>query len=108
MPTKYVKIAVFVPEPNAEAVRLALGNAGAGKREDSNYSHCTFSTKGIGRFKPEQGANPHIGSVGKLEEVIEDRIETICLRSLLPPVLEAMKQAHPYEEVAYDVWSLDD
>jgi hypothetical protein len=108
MPTKYVKIAVFVPEANAEAVRLALGNAGAGKREDSNYSHCTFSTKGIGRFKPEQGANPHIGSVGKLEEVIEDRIETICLRTLLPQVLEAMKQAHPYEEVAYDVWSLED
>jgi hypothetical protein len=107
MPTKYVKIAVFVPEINAEAVRLALCNAGAGKREDSNYSHCTFSTKGIGRFLPEEGANPHIGKVGELKEVAEERIETICLRSLLAEVLVAMKQAHPYEEVAYDVWSLE-
>ena len=107
MPTKYVKIAVFVPEKNAETVRLALSNAGAGKREDSNYSHCTFSTKGIGRFLPEEGANPHIGKVGELKEVAEERIETICLRSLLPEVLVAMKQAHPYEEVAYDVWSLE-
>ena len=108
MPSNYVKIAVFVPEENADAVREALGKAGAGKRSDSNYSHCTFSTKGIGRFLPGAGAEPHIGTVGEVAVVPEERIETICERRLLPKVLDAMKAAHPYEEVAYDVWALEE
>ena len=65
--TKNVKIVVFVPETHTDAVRDAMGKAGAGKI--GNYSFCSFSSKGIGRFKPEQGADPHIGKVGKLEEV---------------------------------------
>ncbi|RVU85953.1 NGG1p interacting factor NIF3 [Leucothrix sargassi] len=108
MLSQYVKLAVFVPEENTEAVRLAICEAGAGRREDSNYSHCTFTTKGEGRFRPEEGADPHIGKIGVLEVVPETRIETICLRALLPEVLEAMRKAHPYEEVAFDVWALED
>ena len=108
MKSTYVKIAVFVPEANADDVRQALGDAGAGKLENGLYSHCTFSTKGMGRFLPLADANPYIGGVGRLEAVPEERIETICLRSVLPKAIQAMKAAHPYEEVAYDVWSVED
>ncbi len=105
MASKFVKIVVFVPEANADQVRLALGEAGAGKI--GNYSHCSFSSKGTGRFLPGKGANPHIGKVGEIEAVVEERIETVCDRAKLGTVLAAMKAAHPYEEVAYDVYALE-
>lgn len=100
-----VKIVVFVPETHADVVRKAMGDAGAGII--GNYSHCTFSSKGIGRFKPESGANPHIGEVGKYEEVIEERIETVCSREKLQSVIAAIKNVHPYDEVAFDVYPLE-
>ena len=105
MDSKNVKIVVFVPETHTDIVREAMGKAGAGKI--GNYSFCSFSTKGIGRFKPEQGANPHIGEVGKLEKVIEERIETVCPKEKLNEVIKAIKEAHPYEEVALDVYPLE-
>ena len=103
--SKNVKIVIFVPETHTDIVREAMGKAGAGKI--GNYTHCTFSTKGIGRFKPEQGANPHIGEVGTLEEVVEERIETVCERTKLNAVIDAIKSVHPYDEIAYDVYSLE-
>ncbi|MCK9597172.1 hypothetical protein M0R19_08370 [Candidatus Pacearchaeota archaeon] len=105
MISKNVKIVVFVPETHTDVVRGAMGKAGAGII--GNYSFCTFSSKGIGRFKPEKGANPHIGKVGKLEEVIEERIETVCPREKVQDVIKAIKKMHPYEEVALDVYSLE-
>lgn len=101
-----VKIVVFVPESHADAVRTALGDAGAGKI--GNYRNCSFSSKGVGRFKPESGANPTIGSVGSFESVPEERIEVVCERSLLKTAIEAMKKVHPYEEVAYDIYPLEE
>ncbi len=101
-----VKIVVFVPETHTDIVREAMGKAGAGKI--GNYSHCTFSTKGIGRFKPEDGANPHIGEIGKSEEVLEERIETVCSRERLSDVISAIKSVHPYDEIALDVYPLED
>lgn len=103
--SKNVKIVIFVPETHTDIVREAMGKAGAGKI--GNYTHCTFSTKGIGRFKPEQGANPHIGEVGKLEEVVEERIETVCEREKLDAVIDAIKSVHPYDEIAYDIYPLE-
>ena len=105
MNSKYVKIAVFVPESHADIVREAMGKAKAGML--GKYSFCSFSSKGTGRFKPEQGANPHIGEVGKLEEVAEERIEVTCPRENLADVIKAMKEVHPYEEVAFDIYSLE-
>ena len=105
MTSKNVKIVVFVPETHTDMVREAMGKAGAGVI--GNYSFCTFSTKGIGRFKPEQGANPHIGKIGKLEEVVEERIETVCPREKLDAVIKAIKEVHPYDEVALDVYPLE-
>jgi len=105
MASKFVKIVVFVPETDADNVRTALGKAGAGGI--GKYSNCSFSSKGIGRFQPEQGANPRIGTIGQIEAVAEERIETICDRAQLAAVVAAMKAAHPYEEVAYDVYALE-
>lgn len=103
--SKNVKIVIFVPETHTDIVREAMGKAGAGKI--GNYTYCTFSTKGIGRFKPEQGANPHIGEVGTLEEVVEERIETVCEREKLDAVIDAIKSVHPYDEIAYDIYPLE-
>ncbi len=101
-----VKIVVFVPEPYADAVREAMGRAGAGSI--GHYSHCSFSSKGTGRFKPEEGAHPFLGKVGTLEEVAEERIEVLCEREKLPKVMQAIKDVHPYEEVAIDIYPLED
>ncbi len=103
--TKNVKIVVFVPESHTDKVRETMGKAGAGKI--GNYSFCSFSSKGIGRFKPEQGADPHIGEIGKFEEVVEERIETICPREKLEEIIAAIKEVHPYDEVALDVYPLE-
>lgn len=104
--SKKVKIVLTVPESHADIVRKAMGDAGAGRI--GNYSHCTFSSKGIGVFKPENGANPTIGKVGDVESVVEERIETVCDRSILKEVLQAIKKNHPYEEIALDIWPLED
>jgi hypothetical protein len=105
MQSKNVKLVVFVPVTHAEAVREAIGRAGAGK--SGNYSDCSFSARGIGRFKPEAGAHPAIGTIGKLEAVEEERIEFICERERLKAVVVAIKKAHPYEEVAMDIYPLE-
>ncbi|WP_050615798.1 Nif3-like dinuclear metal center hexameric protein [Bacillus testis] len=99
------KLAVYVPLEAEEAVREALGRAGAGAI--GQYSHCSFSAAGKGRFLPEDGTDPYIGSTGKLETVEEVRIETIYPEDIEKKVLAAMLKAHPYEEVAYDLYPLD-
>lgn len=99
------KLAVFVPLAQAEEVRLALGKAGAGFI--GNYSHCSFTQQGTGRFQPENGAKPSIGKLGQLEEVQEEKIETIFPARLEKKVLSAMFKSHPYEEVAYDIYVLE-
>jgi hypothetical protein len=102
---KQYKIVVYVPQSHAETVRAALGDAGAGRI--GNYSHCTFSVTGIGRFKPGDGANPAIGKVGELEAVTEERIETVCREECLTAVIQAIRGAHPYEEPALDVYPIE-
>lgn len=99
------KLAVFVPVDHAESIRQALGQAGAGFIGE--YSHCSFSTDGTGRFMPGEKTNPYIGQAGQLEKVEEIKVETIYPKSLEKAVLSAMLKAHPYEEVAYDIYSLD-
>ncbi|SET63381.1 dinuclear metal center protein, YbgI/SA1388 family [Salinibacillus kushneri] len=98
------KIVVFVPVSHQEEVREALGNSGAG--HIGLYSHCTFQTQGQGTFKPLEGTNPYIGSQGELEKVDEVRMETIVPKYLLTQVLKAAEEAHPYEEMAYDLYPL--
>ncbi|WP_342399311.1 Nif3-like dinuclear metal center hexameric protein [Weizmannia sp. FSL W8-0676] len=99
---KLRKLVVFVPVSHEEAVRTALGNAGAGAI--GNYSHCSFSARGTGRFLPGKGTNPFLGEAGKLEAASETRVETIYPASIEKQVLASMFEAHPYEEVAYDIY----
>ncbi|WP_064091468.1 Nif3-like dinuclear metal center hexameric protein [Rossellomorea aquimaris] len=99
------KLVVYVPEEESESLRKALGDAGAG--HIGEYSYCSFSTKGTGRFSPGEESNPHIGEKGKLEEVGEVKIETIYPVSIEKKVLKAMFTHHPYEEVAYDIFTLE-
>lgn len=99
-----VKIVVYVPETHADKVRQALGQAGAGMI--GNYKFCSFSVKGTGRFMPLDGARPAIGEINKLEEVIEERIETIAYKDDLEKIIKAIKEVHPYEEIACDVYPL--
>jgi thymidylate kinase len=91
-------ITIFVPITDADAVRAALAEAGGGRLGD--YDSCSFSSTGTGRFRPLDGANPHIGAVGRAETVDEQRIETVVLEKDLPAVVAAVKRAHPYEEPA--------
>lgn len=98
------KIVVFVPDTHVEEVRDALSEGGAG--HIGNYSHSMFQTKGVGSFKPLEGTNPFIGTKNKLELVNEVKIETIVNEKKLSTVITKMIKAHPYEEVAYDVFSL--
>ncbi len=102
---RFFKIVVFVPEQNTDTVREAMCSAGAGWVGD--YSDCTFMVKGTGTFKPLEGTNPYIGSKGNLEKVEEYRLETIVPQKKLKKVVNAMIEAHPYEEVAYDVYPME-
>jgi|SRR3989338_718567 len=99
-----VKLVVFVPLTHSDAVRQAMGVAGAGKI--GNYSYCSFSMRGVGRYRPDAGANPAIGSVGNFESVDEERIETVCETVKLGSIIAAIKAVHPYEEVVIDVYPL--
>ncbi|MDQ1246828.1 MAG: hypothetical protein QG597_1196 [Actinomycetota bacterium] len=98
------KWVVFVPPSDAEALRSALFDAGAGQLGD--YSHCSWSVAGAGQFLPEEGASPTIGNVGAVERVAEDRVEVIASARIRARVLAALRAAHPYEEPAFDVISL--
>ncbi|MEM6841788.1 MAG: Nif3-like dinuclear metal center hexameric protein [Bacteroidota bacterium] len=99
------KITTFVPRENAEAVLNALSQAGAGNI--GNYQNCSFQVSGTGTFQPNKQANPHIGEAGKLERVDEQRIEVILPNHLTNRVLQALRTAHPYEEVAYYLHDLE-
>lgn len=100
------RLGVMVPAADAEALRTALAEVGAGRIGD--YDHASFTTAGEGRFRPLPGANPTIGSVGEVEVVDEVRIEVVLPRSRRAAVVAAMLAAHPYEEPAYDVVELAD
>lgn len=104
METQFVKIVVFTPLAHSDEVRLTLAKAGAGMI--GNYDSCSFSSRGIGRFRPLKGAQPFVGEIGKTEEVEEERIEVICPQNILKKVIEELKKTHPYEEPAIDIYPL--
>ncbi|MEN6413345.1 MAG: Nif3-like dinuclear metal center hexameric protein [Veillonellales bacterium] len=104
MTEKLVKFVVYVPFTHSEAVRTAMSQAGAG--HIGNYSHCAFQSEGTGTFLPLTGTNPFIGKQGTLERVPEIRLETIMPEKSSNRVIKAVLRAHPYEEVAYDLYPL--
>jgi dinuclear metal center YbgI/SA1388 family protein len=99
------KITVFVPVTHVDGVMHAMSKAGAGAI--GNYDSCSFQLKGTGTFRGLDGSKPFIGAAGKTERVEEVRLEMVVFSWHLKSVLRAMKAAHPYEEVAYDVYALE-
>ncbi|GIV59925.1 MAG: Nif3-like dinuclear metal center hexameric protein [Rhodothermaceae bacterium] len=102
LPETLCKLVTFVPSSHFDAVRAALAEAGAGRIGD--YDACAFALEGTGFFRPGAEADPFIGRAGALESVREMRLEVEVARWDLERVIRAMKTAHPYEEVAYDVY----
>ena len=94
-------ICFYVPHEQAEQVKTAMFNAGGG--QVGNYSHCSFEHPGIGQFLPHQGAQPALGAIDQLERVQELKVEMVCDPSKTKAIISAMKDSHPYEEVAYHV-----
>ncbi|MEA2020873.1 MAG: Nif3-like dinuclear metal center hexameric protein [Candidatus Caldatribacteriota bacterium] len=101
---KIFKFAVYVPIKYAKKISQALFDAGAGKI--GNYTETSFNITGKGTFKPMEGTNPFMGKIGKREEVEEIKIETVVAERDLDLVVQAMKNAHPYEEPAYDIYKI--
>ncbi len=99
------KLVVFVPHQQLEQVRQAIFDAGAGHIGD--YDSCSFNLEGRGTFRGSEGTDPFVGEPGKLHQEPETRLETIVPASLIGSVLKAMIRAHPYEEVAYDIYPLE-
>lgn len=99
-----LKLETFIPTEHTASVLDALHKAGAGNI--GNYSNCSFSIEGTGSFKPNNKANPTIGQSGELEKVEESRIELIFPKVLQHKIVSTLKQAHPYEEVAYYIHTL--
>lgn len=97
---------IYAPEEAANAVREAASAAGAGNI--GNYDSCSFSSKGIGRFRPLEGATPAIGTVDEVEEVAEERIEFMVTEQHIRNVLTAIVNVHPYEEPAIHVLQMQD
>jgi dinuclear metal center YbgI/SA1388 family protein len=99
------KLVVFVPEENVDAVAKTLAGAGAGVIGD--YTECTFRTRGTGTFRGGDETNPYLGEKGRLEEVEEVRMETVVPAHALQRTVEAATAAHPYEEMALDVYPVE-
>ncbi len=102
---KLFKLVVYIPKDCRNKLIDALGTAGAG--HIGNYSHCTFSSAGVGTFKPGKNTKPFIGKKGKVEQVDEQRIETIISENQIDEIIKVVKENHPYEEIAYDLFPVN-
>ena len=94
-----IYLVFYVPLTHAEKVKEAVFAAGAGRL--GNYECCSWETKGVGQFRPLQGASAFIGSVGELERVEEAKVELYCPENMIDSVIQALKSAHPYETPAF-------
>jgi hypothetical protein len=106
VPSDRLKLVVFTPAGYEERVTDALAQGGAGVI--GHYSHCTFRTPGTGTYRPLDGAQPWAGTVGHLEHVEEIRLETVVPRENASEVLDRVRSVHPYEEMAYDLYPLEE
>jgi hypothetical protein len=99
------KLHFFVPVDAKEAVKQALFEIGAGRY--AHYDSCSFEVEGTGQFRPLEGADPYLGVVGEVERVREFKVEMICTDDLIEKAVATLKEVHPYEEVAYEVFRME-
>jgi hypothetical protein len=104
--SEFVNLVIFIPVAHADKLREALAKMGVGKI--GNYDSCSFSVKGVARFRPLEAANPALGTLGGMEATDEERIEFICSRDSLPEVLREVKRIHPYEKIGYHVYNMQE
>lgn len=95
------KLCVYIPETHLESVKRALFDAGAGRI--GSYSDCCWQVLGTGQFRPGEGSQPFLGDRDRLETVSEYRVEMVCEDAVADSVIAALRQAHPYEEPAFDL-----
>lgn len=100
------KICYFVPETHLEETKKALFEIGAGSIGD--YECCAWQCRGQGQFRPLDGSRPFLGERGVLERVEEFRVELVCRDDLIRQAIVALKQAHPYEEPAYEIYRIEE
>lgn len=105
LPNHLRKLVTYVPAEHAEAVRNALFSAGAGNI--GKYDSCSYNIEGMGSFRAQAGTSPFVGKIGDLHFENEIRIETVFPAEIKNKVIGALLRAHPYEEVAYDIYSLE-
>ncbi|MGB8974868.1 MAG: YqfO family protein [Pseudomonas capeferrum] len=98
------KLAFFVPASHVDVVKAAVFAAGGGRIGD--YDHCAWQTLGQGQFRPLDGSQPYLGQTGQVEVVDEWKVELVVADDLIAQVVAALKQSHPYETPAYEVWRL--
>lgn len=101
-----LKLIYYVPDENLEDTKNAIFAAGGGGIGE--YTNCAWQVLGIGQFKPQKGADPHIGEVGQLEQVEEWRVEILVPDEKAVEVAKALKDSHPYEEPAFEFIQLLD
>ena len=95
----HYQISFYVPEEQCEQVKKAMFDAGAGIL--GNYQECSWQTQGQGQFKSLEGSQPFLGKQGRLETVVEYKVEMLCTKENIKPVIQALKSSHPYEVPAY-------
>ena len=100
------KLSFFVPDSHVERVKSSVFSAGGGRI--GAYDHCAWQVLGQGQFRPLDGSQPFIGEAGRVEQVEEWKVELMVADELIRPVVAALKQSHPYETPAYEVWRLED
>ncbi|MFZ5935196.1 NGG1p interacting factor NIF3 [Pseudomonas putida] len=98
------KLAFFVPASHVDVVKAAVFAAGGGRIGD--YDHCAWQTLGQGQFRPLDGSQPFLGQTGQVEVVEEWKVELVVADDLIAQVVAALKQSHPYQTPAYEVWRL--
>lgn len=98
------KIVFYVPTTHVESVKKSVFDAGAGRI--GHYEQCCWQVVGQGQFRPLIGSDPFLGEVDQVMYVDEVRVETVCNDELVQAIVTALRQAHPYEEPAFDVWHL--
>ena len=89
------KLIFYVPKEMTEKVKNDVFATGAGRL--GNYSHCSWQVEGLGQFRPNEGSMPRIGEIGKISQVVENRVEMLCSIENIKEAISALKSSHPYE-----------
>ena len=99
------KIVFYVPKEDAEKVKTAIFDAGAGKI--GNYDCCCWQTAGTGQFRGNEESNPQLGEKLKIKQVEEYKVELVCEKNCIEKVIKTLVEAHPYETPAYQYWEVN-